>query len=415
MEFHRRSRRCSVKVLYFSDNASGHNQRFLEKLSEAGLEVWFLDPTNNSVADGWLPEGVHWVRPTKTVPRDSSPSVFAGFLAEFQELVKEIAPDLVHAGPIQNCGYVTAHSQFHPWLLTSWGSDLLFHAQQSPELHQATHIALSSADVFFCDCDTVRAAARKFAPIPDSRIVQFPWGIRKGLFGPEGALPSKTELEREPGTHLFLSTRSWEPLYGIDTLLEAFRRAYLADSSLRLVLLGDGTQARRVRAFIEVHGLSRVILTPGTYVKEDMPKWFRAADTYVSCTQSDGTSISLLEAMATGLPVVVSDLPSNREWVVEEQNGWLASPRSAEQFADRLLRAARLSPEQRRLFSERNRRIVDDRADWDRNFPKLLEMYQRLTGKSIGKSIGSTAIRHRPQLLASAGNHLAAAHRTDAE
>jgi glycosyltransferase involved in cell wall biosynthesis len=142
-----------------------------------------------------------------------------------------------------------------------------------------------------------------------------------------------------------------------------------------------------------------------------MPKWFRAADTYVSCTQSDGTSISLLEAMATGLPVVVSDIPSNREWVVEEQNGWLASPRSAEQFADRLLRAARLSPEQRRLFSERNRRIVDDRADWDRNFPKLLEMYERLTGKSIGPR----AIRHRPQLPASARNHLAAAHRSDTE
>ena len=415
MEFLVGSRRCSVKILYFSDNASGHNQRFLEKLSEAGLEVWFLDPTNNCLAHGWLPKGVHWVRPTKTVTRDSSPSAFTCFLADFQQMVKKIGPDLVHAGPIQSCGYVTALSHFHPWLLTSWGSDLLFHAQQSTDLHQATQIALSSADGFFCDCDTVRAAARKFAPMPDSRIVQFPWGIRKGLFGPEGALPSKAEFEREPGTHLFLSTRSGEPLHGIDTLLEAFRQASRADSSLRLLLLGDGAQGRKVREFIDVHGLSRVILTPGTYAKEDMPKWFRAADAYVSCTQSDGTSISLLEAMATGLPVVVSDLPSNREWVVEEQNGWLASPRSAEQFVDRLLRAARLSPEQRRLFSEQNRRIVDDRADWDRNFLKLLEMYQRLTGKSIGKSIRSTVIRHRPQLHASAGNHLAAAHRTDAE
>ena len=48
-----------------------------------------------------------------------------------------------------------------------------------------------------------------------------------------------------------------------------------------------------------------------------MPKWFRAADTYISCAQSDGTSVSLLEAMATGLPLIVTDIPSNREWVVE--------------------------------------------------------------------------------------------------
>jgi glycosyltransferase involved in cell wall biosynthesis len=400
-----------VKVLYFSDNASGHNQRFLEKLSAAGLDVWFLDPTSSFIADGWLPEGVHWARPKRIVPQNSGPATFARFLPEFQQLLKKIGPDLVHAGPIQSCGYMTALSHFHPWLLTSWGSDLLFHAQQSPELQQATQFALSSADGFFCDCDTVCAAARQFADIPDSRIVQFPWGIRKGLFGPEGALPSRTEFEREPGTHLFLSTRSWEPLYGIGTLLEAFRQAYRVEPSLRLLLLGNGSQARRVREFIDMHRLTRVIGTPGTYVKEDMPKWFRAADTYVSCTQSDGTSISLLEAMATGLPVVVTDIPSNREWVVEEQNGWLASPRSAEQFADRLLRAARLSSEQRCLFSARNRRIVDDRADWDRNFPKLLDMYERLTGKSTASAAG----RERSHLLAIPEQHTAAAHWNKAE
>jgi glycosyltransferase involved in cell wall biosynthesis len=372
-----------VKVLYFSDNTSGHNQRFLEKLSQAGLEVWFLDPTTDFLAEGWLPQGVHWVRPKHTLPRNSDPAAFAGFLPEFQHLLGEIRPDLVHAGPIQHCGYLTALSGFHPWLLTSWGSDLLLHAYRNPDWKEATQIALSGADGFLCDCDTVRAEAKLWADIPDSRIVQFPWGIKKGLFGPLGPLPSEAAWAREPATHVFISTRAWEPLYGIDTLLEAFRQACRVDSSLRLILLGNGSEAGKVREFVDVHELGRVILAPGSYIKEDMPKWFRAADTYVSCAQSDGTSVSLLEAMATGLPVVVTDLPSNREWVAEERNGWLASVSSPAESADRLLRAARLTPEQRGLFSERNRRIVEERADWDRNFPDLLEMYERLTGLSI--------------------------------
>ena len=145
-----------MKVLYFSDNTSGHNQRFLEKLSQAGLEVWFLDPTSNCVAEGWLPQGVHWVRAKRTIPQNSDLATFADFLPEFQRVLCEIAPDLVHAGPIQSCGHVTALSRFHPWLLTSWGSDLLFHAEQRPEWKQAAQVALSSADAFFCDCDTVR-------------------------------------------------------------------------------------------------------------------------------------------------------------------------------------------------------------------------------------------------------------------
>jgi L-malate glycosyltransferase len=374
-----------VKVLYFSDNASGHNQRFLEMLSQAGLEVWFLDPTSSGAAEHWLPDGVRWVQLKQPPLRNSEPATFAAFLPEFQQILQEIRPDLVHAGPIQSCGYLTALSGFHPWLLTSWGSDLLFHAQRNPEWKHATQIALSSADGFFCDCDAVRNGAKQWAGIPDSRIVQLPWGIRKGLFGPVGALPPEREFQREPGTHLFLSTRSWEPLYGIDTLLEAFRQAYRVDSSLRLLLLGKGSQAGRVREFIDANGLKRVIRTHDPYGKEEMPKWFRAADTYVSCTQSDGTSISLLEAMATGLPVVVTDILSNREWVAEGQNGWLAPADSAGEFADRLARAAQLKPDDRKLFSERSQRIVEERADWDRNFPKLLEMYQRLTGKSVSQ------------------------------
>jgi glycosyltransferase involved in cell wall biosynthesis len=89
--------------------------------------------------------------------------------------------------------------------------------------------------------------------------------------------------------------------------------------------------------------------------------------------------------MATGLPAIVSDIPSNREWVEEGCNGWLAPAGSSEEFAHRMLRAARLSPEQRKLFSERNQRMVAERADWDRNFPKLLEIYERITGMPISE------------------------------
>lgn len=369
-----------MKVLYFSDNTSGHNQRFLEKLVQAEIEVWFLDPTSSCTPEGWLPRGVHWVQTKQTLPRNSDPATFAGFLPEFRQVLEDLVPDLIHAGPTGNCGYLTALSGFHPWLLTSWGSDLLLQSQESAEWKQATQVALKSADAFFCDCDTVRASAKHLAEIPDSRIVQFPWGLKKGSFAPVGPLPTEAQAEREPGTHVFLSTRSWEPLYAIDTLLQAFQQAYRVDSSLRLILLGSGSEAGRLREFIDVHELGDVVRTPGTFGSKDMPKWFRVADTYVSCAQSDGTSVSLLEAMATGLPAVVTDIPSNREWIVEGSNGWLAPSRSAPEFADRLLRAAHLSPQQRKLFSERNLRMVEQRADWDQNFPKLLEMYQRLTG-----------------------------------
>lgn len=367
-----------MKVLYFSDNISDHNRRFLEALSQAKHEIWFLDPTCDHLPENWLPGGVHWVQPRQRLQPGRTPSEFATFLPEFQNWLETIQPDLVHAGPTHNCGYVAALSNFHPWLLTSWGSDILYQADQEPEWKQATQRALSKADGLFVDCDAVRSQAKQWADIPDERIVQFPWGIKRGSFSPQGDWPSKDEFAPEPGTCVILSTRSWEPVYGIDILLEAFRRALRVDASLRLLLLGGGSEASRVGDFIDANGLRDAIRIPGHVSRGDAPKWFRAADVYVSCARSDGTSVSLLEAMATGLPVVVTDIPSNREWVTEDHNGWLASANSAEDFADKLLRAAGLSAERRALFTERNRQIVRERADWDRNFPKLLAMYDQL-------------------------------------
>jgi len=377
-----------MRVLYFSDNTSDHNRRFLERISQAGHEIWFLDPTSGSnasdrLAENWLPQGVRWIQSRQQMRRDASPAECAGFLPELQHWINTIRPDLVHAGPAQNCGYITALSEFHPWLLTSWGSDVLFTPEQGTEWKQAVQTALAGADGFFCDCDAVRARAKELAELPDARIVQLPWGIGRGSFTPEGAGPA--EFAREPGTCVLISTRSWEPVYGIDVLLEAFGLAHRTNSSLRLLLLGGGSGAGRVRGFIGAHGLTHAIRMPGCIGRSEMPKWFRAADVYVSCSQSDGTSVSLLEAMATGLPVVVSDIPSNREWVVEEKNGWLASAGSAEEFADRFLRSAQLGPEEREEFSQRNRRIVEERADWDRNFPRLLEMYEQLVGTRVAR------------------------------
>jgi L-malate glycosyltransferase len=366
-----------VRVLYFSDNSSGHNRRFLEKLAAYGLDVWFLDISGEPQSADWLPIGVHRVPVGNPIARDSEPSCFDRFLPEFQALLQEIRPDLVHAGPIPNCAYVAAKSGFHPLVAMSWGSDLLFDAQRNAEWKHATQIALRGSDGLFCDCDTVRAAAKEFASFSPEQIAQFPWGVVRGAFGPEG-LRAMAHGINIPETVPFLSTRSWEALYDIDVLVKAFHLAYQRNPHVRLILLGDGSQAPKIEGYLAKNNLRQVVSTPGWVPHEELPKWFRVAGGYISCAKCDGTSISLLEAMATGLPVVATDIPSNREWVKDGEGGWLATRGSAEQFADCMVRVAALEPGQRQTISDRNRRVVAERADWERNFRLLLDLYERV-------------------------------------
>lgn len=362
-----------MRVLYFSDNGSDHNRRFLEKISSFGHEVWFLDFTGR-MPDFTLPAGVTRVKPKQTFPRDISPDALQAFLPELQSWLRELRPEILHVGPVQTCGYLAALSGFHPLIVMSWGSDLLLHAEKDAEWKHATETALRAADGFACDCDAVRAVGLRYATFPDSHIAQFPWGMQRGLFSPIGDIPS--DWSADPETVTFLCTRSWEPLYDMDVLLEAFAKAHARNASLRLLLLGDGSLRTHIYQFIEEHKLAEVVSTRGEIPTSDMPKWFRAANIYVSCAKSDGTSISLLEAMATGLPVVVSDIPSNREWVTTGENGWLARVGSSEEFADGLLRSASLPTEQAKAMGERSRDVIARRADWDKNFPLLMNLYE---------------------------------------
>jgi len=371
-----------VRVLYFSDNGSGHNRRFLEKLSSSGLEVWFLDCSRKQPPDGWLPSGVRLWEPEHTVSSGLAPNEYRGFLPEFQRCVNQIEPDLVHAGPVQSSAFVGALSGFHPLVVVSWGSDILLHAKRDSAWKEATAIALHGADGFFCDCDAVRKEAKEFSSIPDSSIAQFPWGVRSGLFSPSGPLPSDKRITIDPETVPIISTRSWEHLYGITTLMMAFQIAYSRDPRLRLFLLNHGPEAGYVKNFIADHQLGNAVFTPGTIASEELPAWYRAAKGYVSCTESDGTSVSLLEAMATGLPVVVSNLPANREWVKEGENGWLARAGSPEEFASKFLCLAGLEENERKAIAARNQKIVAERADWDKNFPRLLTLYDHVVSRA---------------------------------
>jgi glycosyltransferase involved in cell wall biosynthesis len=117
------------------------------------------------------------------------------------------------------------------------------------------------------------------------------------------------------------------------------------------------------------------VLLPGQVTYADLPRFYRLADLYVAATHSDGTSISLLEAMACGCPALVSDIPGNREWVTPGENGWLSPPGDVDSLAQAILEAV----DQRDTLVEMGRAarsLAELRADWNQNFPWLYEAYR---------------------------------------
>ncbi len=307
-------------------------------------------------------------------------------LIDLKQVIHTIKPDIIHAGPLQRSAFLAALAGFRPLVSMSWGYDLLQDANRSALWNWSTRYTLRHSAVLVGDCQTIRQRAIAFG-MPEERIIIFPWGIDLGHFTPNGSWWSvHGGLSPAPNSRPFtlLSTRSWEPVYGVDIIARAFTRLAKEHPEIRLIMLGNGSQAGALRQIFLNGGVLDHVYFPGQVGYADLPRYYRSADLYLSASHSDGSSISLLEALACGCPALVSDIPGNREWVTPGDQGWWFPDGDANALADNIRRAID-QPEQLSRMRQAARLLAEQRADWRENFPRLLGAYE-LAKHHISKS-----------------------------
>jgi glycosyltransferase involved in cell wall biosynthesis len=286
---------------------------------------------------------------------------------------------LIHAGPIQTCGLIATLAGAGPRLIMSWGFDLMDDVHKSRWMERITSYVLRRADFFTSDANVTRDKAVAYGMDPDRTIV-FPWGVDLDHFTPPLSIVGRSSS----GCTLFCN-RSWELRYGVDVLAKAFvtvarqrRRPELVEGSdVDLLLLGGGSQAQAIRQIFERGGVLDRVTFAGLISNRDLPRFYHMADLYISPSHVDGSSVSLMEALACGLPCLVSDIPANKEWVTEGVNGWLFPDGDDHALADKIL-AAMNARDTLAGIGQAARRTAEEKADWKKNFQKLLTMYQKV-------------------------------------
>jgi glycosyltransferase involved in cell wall biosynthesis len=365
-----------ARILFFSRDYTPHDRRFLAALAKTEHQVYFLrlERRGHAVEDRPLPpeiEQIAWAGGQKPARLSDGPRLLAGL----RQVIRRVRPDLIQAGPLQTSAFLVALAGFGPLASTSWGYDLLVDADRSALWRWATRFTLRRSAVMVGDCNTIRQRAIALG-MPDQRIITFPWGVDLEHFN------VRTFERSNVRTFTLLSTRSWEPIYGVEVLAQAFVLAARDCPQLRLVMLGNGSQAGLLRRIFLQGGVLDRVSFPGQASYADLPRFYRSADVYVSASHSDGSSVSLMEALACGLPAIVSDIPGNREWVEPGVNGWWFPDGDAAALAVAIQKAiaeGSVLPEMGRAA----RGTAEQRADWRANFQQLLRAYNlafRVTG-----------------------------------
>jgi glycosyltransferase involved in cell wall biosynthesis len=357
-----------VRIIYFTRDYTAHDHRFLAALSQTEHRIYFLrlEKRGHTLEDRPLPDRVEQVG----WEGGQAPAALKDgwkLLSSLRKVIRKVKPDLIHAGPIQSVALLSTLTGFRPLVSMSWGYDLMYDVNRGWPWRWAARYVLQRSAAFVGDCEAVRQQAVMYGMAPE-RTVIFPWGVNLQKFTPAA--------DKQAGqTFTVLSTRSWEEIYGVEILAKAFAQAAREAPELNLIMLGNGSLAGRLRQIFGQAGVDTRVFFPGQVRQDDLPRFYRSADLYVSASRTDGTSISLLEALACGCPVAVSDIPGNREWVQEGEQGWLFADGDSDALAAVLVRAVQ-QRSQLTVMQVAARKLAEQGADWDKNFPKLLHAYE---------------------------------------
>lgn len=294
-------------------------------------------------------------------------------------LLWRIRPELVHVHWAHFAVPVRAVWR-GPLVVTAWGSDIYRRDNFDDADWEQLGATLRASELVTCDSDDLAATTSQQFALDAARVRVIQWGVDTHMFSAAG--PDLRAELRLGSREVVLSARNFTPLYNQETVVRAFAKLRERRPGAFLLMKsygGDPDCMARIRAEItrlelddDVH-----ILDSMPYI--EMPALYRTADVTLSVPLSDATPMALLEAMASGSPCVVCDLPSLREWVVDGQTGYLVPATDVDAIAQALERALQPGPEREHL-RRAARDLVVARASQDAHMAVAGTCYAALCG-----------------------------------
>lgn len=282
------------------------------------------------------------IRPDVTLVKlDKKPGKDPGLYWRLFKTIRFLQPDIIHT---RNLAAVEA--QFAAWLcgikyrihgLHGWDSDqakdnasyLRLYKALNPLIHR--YIPLSN--------ELENFLAEKVG-VDRSKITRICNGVDTRKFYPADKRSKDILPEgfNEPEFTIIGTVGRMAPVKDQLNLVDAFVHLVNinpeAKKSARLVLVGSGPMETEIRDRINQAGISDLIWLPG--VRENIPALMRAIDIFVLPSQAEGISNTILEAMASGLPVVATDVGGNAQLVAQGETGMIVPKRSPKAIVEAL-------------------------------------------------------------------------------
>lgn len=381
-----------LRIALCVDGRSPHGQRWANGLADRGHEValiWAEDDLAGTDLSGFRPSITHDAHLRRSQLRRPWCAPIARHTA--RGLASKLQPDLVHGVYLSVQGWTAHMLGVRPLVLTALGSDV-FHlgrsggsslAQRTGDVYAVwrTRAAVAAADVVLTDSRALAAALRDNAPATPTRIVRF--GVEASQPRPSARLDWRRRLDIDDSAFAILSSRLVRPHYNIDIIIRALPAIRRTLPGAVLILkeqpqFSDPDYRRLCVGLIDELDIGHAVRMIGELDRRQLLELYTAADVYVSVPTTDGTAVSVFEAMAAGVPVVATDVPGIDSAILRrDETALLVPQRDPESLASEIAALGQDAPRRRNL-AERGREVVRVHGDFDRELDRAVLLYEEL-------------------------------------
>lgn len=363
----------TLKILYISNPNSIHTQRWINWFAKQGHNITLIGDT--PLQTDW--SNINVIDLTRRFNYRVIRFVYWAFWV--RRLISQIKPDILHAHRVSSAGWLGAFTGFHPFVVSPWGSDLYQHPYRSRIAAWLAGSVLRRADMVVASSQDLCNQAIRFGAKPETTH-RIGWGVDLNLFKPGDSLILREEygIGNAP---VVLSIRGVKPIYNLDVIIKSIPPVIAAFPDTIFCFQRYNTDPcylASLEHLIQELGVSQNVRWIGEqHDWRAVAEIYRLATLAVSLATTDSMPISLLEVMATGAPIIASDLPSIREWITDGVNGFLIPPRDEKALAHAIIHLLE-NPDLRHEFSQFNRRLVLERADHQAEMSKMENLYYGL-------------------------------------
>jgi Glycosyltransferase len=347
-----------MKICYVANSASSHTAKWATYFAELGHEVHVISHSNVEIQGTFL----HYINYNlRNFPIKAH---------QVHSLIKKINPDILHAQQANTCGLYAVTAKGYSPIVSAWGSDILIGPERSMILKKITQYVIKNSYFMTSDSEYMTEKIIKLGGNPE-KVYTFPMGVEDSIF------EYKHDFSLDNGILNIVSTRRLEKLYNIDVIIDGFNEALKVDDGIFLTVAANGVEMESLKNKIVEYGIQDKVRFIGDYNHEDVGNILSKNSVFISIPSSDSTSVSLLEAMCCGLYPIVSDLPANKEWVIDGDNGLIIKTIDTNSIKEAIL-WCRKHIENIKAVSDKNRNIIKNRALWSNNAKVVENLYNRL-------------------------------------